>query len=509
MISLVLCLAQAQALDSSSPERIGDYHGFVQHSLKSSGLDAVVVEPKKAAKGRPWIWRLEFFDHRPMVDLALLERGFTLVHLEVGNTFGAPGAMAQFSQFYKELTGPRWKLNRRVVLEGFSRGGLYAYNWAVRNPDKVMAIYGDAPVCDFRTWPYGGQGAKRSEEDWNSLVQLYGFPSEKEALAYPFNPVDNLAVLAKARIPLIHVIGDADEVVPVAANTNLVEQRYKGLGGTIDVIHKPGGLHHPHSLDNPEPVVRFLLKHQRDSEHASPAPIIATPNPESRYNSAGWNGRSWLDQHRDGQKAAAVPDTELVLLGDSITQGFGGPLRQVSTPGEESYRANLAGFHTANEGISGDRVQNLIWRVENGALKDSPAKVVTIMIGVNNSQDDQAKDVVRGILELTRLVHRVLPKAQVLVQPLMPAGVRKVDALRVWTDEVNSGLRDLSKRQMITLAFENQDYLLRADGSQNPNFMAGDGIHLQPKGYDAWGSMIHRIVRDALARINPAAAQGH
>ena len=121
------------------------YHGFVQHDFKVVGLDAMLVEPKTPRKGKPWIWRMEFFDHRPELDLALLDRGFFLAHIEVGNTHGCPAAMEQCSALYRELV-TRFGLSKKPILEGFSRGGLYAYNWAVRNPDKVAAIYGDAPV---------------------------------------------------------------------------------------------------------------------------------------------------------------------------------------------------------------------------------------------------------------------------------------------------------------------------------------------------------------------------
>jgi hypothetical protein len=49
-------------------------------------------------------------------------------------------------------------------------------------------------------------------------------------------------------------------VVPVAENTAILEKRYRELGGTIKVIHKPGVGHHPHGLDDPAPVVEFILK---------------------------------------------------------------------------------------------------------------------------------------------------------------------------------------------------------------------------------------------------------
>ena len=61
-------------------------------------------------------------------------------------------------------------------------------------------------------------------------------------------------------MPLIHVVGDADIVVRVAENTAVLERRYQQLGGTIQVIHKPGVGHHPHSLKDPKPLVDFILK---------------------------------------------------------------------------------------------------------------------------------------------------------------------------------------------------------------------------------------------------------
>ena len=59
---------------------------------------------------------------------------------------------------------------------------------------------------------------------------------------------------------MLHVCGDADEVVPMEENTDLFEQRVKELGGKITVIHKPGIGHHPHSLKNPTPIVSFILE---------------------------------------------------------------------------------------------------------------------------------------------------------------------------------------------------------------------------------------------------------
>ena len=244
---------------SPYPGRLTNYHGFARYDFRVDGCDSLIVVPKSMAPGKPWIWRAEFFDHRPEADLALLSRGFHLVYIQVGNTFGCPDAMAHWDAFYKVLT-TQFSFSRRPALEGLSRGGLYAYNWAATHPEKVSCIYGDAPVCDFKSWPGGKGKSPGSREDWAKLIQDYHFTSEAAALAYDKNPIDNLKSLARAHVPLIHVVGDADDVVPIAENTLLLKSRYEKLGGTMELIIKSGVGHHPHGLDDPTLVVEFVLQ---------------------------------------------------------------------------------------------------------------------------------------------------------------------------------------------------------------------------------------------------------
>jgi len=236
------------------------YHSYVRRDYILNGNRVFIVSPKRVAPGKPWIWRAEFFDDCPETDLALLARGFHLVFLEITNNFGCPDAMAQWDVLYRELTERRW-FAAKPALEGLSRGGLYVYNWAARSPGKVACIYADAPVCDFKSWP-GGKGKSRgSAEDWARLIRLYHFKSEKEAIAYDKNPVDNLKPLASAGIPLLHVYGDVDETVPYQENTAIVARRYRKLGGTIKLIRKKGVGHHPHGLADPAPIVAFICKY--------------------------------------------------------------------------------------------------------------------------------------------------------------------------------------------------------------------------------------------------------
>ena len=245
---------------SGFPGEPKDWQGFSRFDFEVDGKPALVVVPKEPAPGRPWVWHGEFFGHKPAPDIALLKRGFHIAYLRVPNLLGAPKAVAHWNVFYQELT-EKYGLAQKPALVGLSRGGLYCYNWAAANPQKVACIYGDAPVCDFKSWPGGHGTGKGSPRDWKLVLQEYGFKDDAEAIAYDKNPVDNLAPLAAANVPLLHVYGDADDVVPWNENTGLLADRYRELGGSITLIAKPGIGHHPHGLDDPSPIVEFITQH--------------------------------------------------------------------------------------------------------------------------------------------------------------------------------------------------------------------------------------------------------
>ncbi len=233
-----------------------NFHGYAAYDFRLNGRACKVVLPKRAAARHSWVWRMEFFGHEPQADLALLENGFHLLYIDTYGLNGSPLAMPHWEALYDFAI--KNGLAPKAALIGLSRGGLYAYNWAVAHPERVTCIYGDAPVLDIRSWPGGKGKSKGSPGDWQASLKQYGL-TEETAAAWK-GPLDKLDLLAKAGIPLIHVVGDADDVVPVAENTAILEERYKKLGGVIEVIHKPGCNHHPHSLPNPEAVVTFILR---------------------------------------------------------------------------------------------------------------------------------------------------------------------------------------------------------------------------------------------------------
>jgi pimeloyl-ACP methyl ester carboxylesterase len=256
---LLLTASFVQAEELKFPGKESNWNGFKKFDFEVDGKQVLVVTPKKEATGRPWVWHGEFFGHKPAPDIALLDKGFHIVYMRVQDMLGAPRAVKHWDSFYNELT-TKYGFAPKAALVGLSRGGLYCYNWAAANPNKVSCIYADAPVCDFKSWPGGKGKGKGSPRDWKLVLDVYGFKNEMEALDYKSNPVDNLKPLADAKVPLLHVFGDADDVVPWEENTGLIEERYKKMSGDITLIRKKGIGHHPHGLDDPTPIVDFIVK---------------------------------------------------------------------------------------------------------------------------------------------------------------------------------------------------------------------------------------------------------
>ncbi len=239
------------------PSTPKDWNGFKLHTFKLDDVTCMVAKPKTPAKGKPWVLRARFWGHQPAADIELLKRGYHIAYCDVANRYGDPVAIDRWNKFYT-LMIRTFKLNRKVALEGMSRGGLIIFNWAKAHPTKVSCIYGDNPVCDIRSWP-GGKTGKFYKSGWTTCKKLFKITDET-AKDFKGNPIDGLEKLAKANVPVLLILGTSDDVVPNKENGILLAERYKKLGGSVTIITKPTG-HHPHALKDPKPIVDFIVKH--------------------------------------------------------------------------------------------------------------------------------------------------------------------------------------------------------------------------------------------------------
>ena len=221
----------------------GTYSNGDLVKLAIGGRNAYVIKPKgKVDPERRWIWIFPFWlgvndghgslHHRVYVD-RFLGAGLHVAGVDVGTSCGSPAAARLSQEFYEKVVS-QFGLNRKARLVGQSNGGLIAYAWAFRHPESVHRLFPLRPATQFRTGPplpvmitapAPGLGYNLS------LPELTRRMSE-------FNPVDNLAPLAKAGVKILHIHGDRDELVPMGPNSALLAARYKALGGdaVLDVL---------------------------------------------------------------------------------------------------------------------------------------------------------------------------------------------------------------------------------------------------------------------------------
>jgi len=485
----------------AQPDSFRGFHG-VKFQLPQTNAACRIYSPHGTARGAPWILRARFFGHQPALDIALLERGFHLAYCDVSNLYGAPEAVDRYSELHTLLTAGGFA--RRAVLEGMSRGGLPIIHWAIAHPQHVASLYGDNPVVDIRSWP-GGNSGKRSTPDWRRCLEAYGLDEAKAASKQPVS-TKLLRPLAAADVPLLLVLGLADEVVPAAENGLLLAERYAAAGGEVEVWQKPGVGHHPHGLHPVDPLLRAILRASGFGQNVS-----TTPAPSVEFRSgAGWHGDSWRTQVTKMRALARANDkTPIVFLGDSITQGLTGARDRLTKAGGGRAIDRAFGEHGAiSLGLSGDRTEHLLYRIQHGALQDLDPAVIVLQIGVNNivTGGHTADEVLRGVQAIVTSLRRFEPQATVLVCGPFPAGapdsqareattrIQAAHDLLTRTDGPSGGPSRPDK-----VIYQNLHGLFLDEDGGFTNNMRKDGIHINARGQEAWMSAIKPTV-DALLR---------
>jgi hypothetical protein len=242
----------------------GSYHGGKLVALRLHNRNAYVVVPTaKVDKQRRWVWIFPFWlgindghgrlQHRHYVE-SYLAAGFHVAGIDVGTSCGSPSA-AHLCQVFYEKVCAGYALHPRARLLVQSNGGLIGYAWAFRHPDSVDRIAGICPVTDFRTWPTLPTVVTAPEKGLD-----YGLNLEQLAARQAeFNPIDHLAPLARSHVKILHIHGDADTLVPMAANSTELARRYRALGGSAEIVVLKGLGHGGLVLYESQPLLDFLL----------------------------------------------------------------------------------------------------------------------------------------------------------------------------------------------------------------------------------------------------------
>lgn len=207
---------------------------------------------------------------------------------------------------------------------------------------------------------------------------------------------------------------------------------------------------------------------------------------------SGWLEGGWRSQHQECCRIGRPEQFDLVLLGDSLIQGWGGPDRKVLAAGAASWNAAFGPRRTGNLGIAGDRVRHVIWRIEHGTLAKLDPTEVLLLIGTNDLEEGASpEELTEAIVALGNLVLQLLPDAKLLLHALLPRGASADDPLRRAVRQTNALLAarvcELGPRVHFldfTSVFQDEGGELRAE------LFEPDALHLNADGYAAWASAL-------------------
>lgn len=199
------------------------------------------------------------------------------------------------------------------------------------------------------------------------------------------------------------------------------------------------------------------------------------------------------ERHARFNEIAKKGEAKLVFLGDSITQGWEGAGRKV-------WDEVFAPMKAANFGVSGDRTEHVLWRIDNGNFDGLSPELVVIMIGTNNTghRMDPPEDTASGIAAILDRLKVKVPDAKILLLGIFPRDEKPDGKARVRNREINEAIAKLADGKRVTFLDIGEKFL-EPDGTLSREIMP-DHLHLSEKGYRIWADAIVDKVRELMKR---------
>jgi lysophospholipase L1-like esterase len=190
------------------------------------------------------------------------------------------------------------------------------------------------------------------------------------------------------------------------------------------------------------------------------------------------NPTNWVARHEGFVKQAKAGGIDLLFMGDSITDFW-------RSRGKNVWERFYGSRHAADFGISGDRTQHVLWRIEQGELEGISPKVIVLMIGTNNSASDSPDQISEGVEKIVADMREKCPKSKILLLAIFPRGKPDAKPEQMETiRKVNERIAKLNDGKMITFLDINQAFL-GEDGKLHADVMP-DFLHPNEHGYQLW-----------------------
>ena len=210
----------------------------------------------------------------------------------------------------------------------------------------------------------------------------------------------------------------------------------------------------------------------------------------------------WMPRHEKFVEIAKRGDIDLLFLGDSITDAWGGE-GHGKGGGSEIFDNEFKSKKAANFGIGGDRTQHVLWRLQNGEFDSIKPKALMLMIGTNNSngKDNSAEEIAEGVEAIVKEIQKRSPKTKVLLLAIFPRATGKDPAAREAQSAklvaVNARIAKLDDGGKQVRFMDIGQKFMAEDGTI-PKEIMPDQLHLSPKGYRIWADAVTPALEELL-----------
>ena len=225
---------------------------------------------------------------------------------------------------------------------------------------------------------------------------------------------------------------------------------------------------------------QFNVAGSASVSEGSHSTALETVEAKSRAGNA-----SWLKRHNDILAKAASQSPEVMLLGDSITQGW--------EFNHKIWSQQVKFNRVLNAGIASDRVEHILWRVKNGLFLTARPKIVVLMAGINNLAISTPQQITGGLAQIIDAIHRASPATRVLLMGILPSGEEAQNPRRGKIRSVNAMIAAMASQSEVQY-LDAGSLFLASDGTLT-KAISFDGTHLTREGYTIWATALRQPLK--------------
>jgi lysophospholipase L1-like esterase len=220
---------------------------------------------------------------------------------------------------------------------------------------------------------------------------------------------------------------------------------------------------------------------------------ISTITPEPRQSVF------WLNRFDEINRRIEQGSIDLLFVGDSITHFWEGTIypkdsEPHGTAGQVVWDEYYSQRNAANIGIGGDKIEHILWRLDHGNIDGISPKLIVLLAGTNNAEDNTAAEIADGIVAIIDKLQLKLPDSKILLLSIFPRGEHPNDLRTILANASETAAARIADRDKV-LYMDIAANFLSNDGILSPDIMP-DALHPNEQGYRIWAESIEPIVSE-------------